>query len=147
MSDPTLQPGRFGAASHCSEATCQIVRAMDVNSDPLGPAEGGFYNANTQVANLAQAAATPGTGWHQITLGAAQGYANQGGVVVIGWANQGGGSGHTVTVSPDPNNINAATNPTVAQVGGSTGNGTMSFRRAFGADKRGEVKVYVYIKN
>jgi RHS repeat-associated protein len=146
MTDPNLQPGRLGAASHCREATCQIARAMNVDSTPLGPESGGFYNANTQVANLAAVAATQGTEWHQIGIGEAQGYANLGNVVIIGWANPGGGSGHTVTVTPDFNNKNAATNPTVAQVGGSTGNGTMSFRNAFGADKRGSVKVYVYIK-
>jgi hypothetical protein len=110
----------------------------------LGPSKGGFYNANTQVANLDKTAATPGSGWHATDLGSAQQAANQGQLVVIGWTNPTGGSGHTVTVMPDSNNTHGATNPTVAQVGGSTGNGAMPFRNAFGADKRGQVKVYVY---
>jgi len=46
---------------------------------------------------------------------------------------------------PDLNNQHGATNPTVAQVGRSTGNGVMPFRNAFGADKRGAVQVYVYV--
>ena len=144
MSDPSLQPGAHGAASHCSEATCQIARAMGVNTAPLGPSKGGFYRANGQVANLAQAAQTPGSGWHATDLASAQQLANQGQLVIIGWINLSGGPGHTVTVMSDPNNPHAATNPTVAQVGGSTGNGSMSFRKAFGADKRGQVQVYVY---
>ena len=71
--------------------------------------------------------------------------ADQGKLVVIGWANPSGGSGHTVTVMADPSNTRGATNPQVAQVGGSTGNGALPFRNAFGADKRGAVQVYVYV--
>jgi len=144
MKDPNLQPGAHDAASHCSEATCQIAHAVGANTAPLGPSSGGFYVANQQVANLDQAAGTPGSGWHSTDLGSAQADANQGQLVIIGWANPSGGSGHTVTVMSDPGNARGATNPTVAQIGGSTGNGAMPFRNAFGADKRGQVQIYVY---
>jgi hypothetical protein len=120
MSDPNLQPGAHGAPSHCSEATCQIAHSVGADTTPLGPATGGFYNANTQVKNLANAAATPGSGWQKTDIGSAQGMANQGKLVVIGWTNPSGGSGHTVTVMADPSNTKGATNPKVAQVGGST---------------------------
>ena len=144
ISNPNLQPGAHGAASHCSEATCQIAHAVGANTAPLGPSRGGFYQANKQVANLAQAASTSGSGWHATDLGSAQQLANQGQLVIIGWINPSGGSGHTVSVMSDPSNPHAATNPTVAQVGGSAGNGRMPFRNAFGADKRGQVQIYVY---
>jgi hypothetical protein len=148
MNDPNLQPGAHHAASHCSEATCQIAGAVGADTSPLVPSGGGFYSANTQVANLDKVATTPGSGWQKSDLGSAQGNANQGKLVIIGWANpKKGASGHTVTVRPDLNNKHGKTNPTVAQVGGSTGNGVMPFRNAFGADKRGAVQVYVYIGN
>ena len=144
MNDPDLQPGERGAPSHCSEATCQVARAVGANTAPLGPDGGGFYNANTQAANLAQAANTPGSGWQETTLDQAQAAANNGNLVVAAWADPNGGSGHTVTVAPNDANPRAATNPTVAQVGGRTGNGAMPFRNAFGADKRDQVRFYVY---
>jgi hypothetical protein len=145
MGDPNLQPGAHGHPSHCSEATCQIAHAVGANTAPLGPSNGGFYVANQQVANLARASATPGSGWHLSDLASAQQSANQGRLTVIGWTNPNPKrEGHTVTVMADPGNTHGATNPTVAQVGGSTGNGSMGFRYAFGGTKRGQVQVYVY---
>jgi len=144
MSGPNLRPGAHGAPSHCSEATCQIARAVGANTTPLGPSSGGFYNANTQVQNLEKAANTPGSGWKKITLSEAQELGNKGALVVLGWKNPSGRSGHTVTVMSDPDNPRGSTNPTVAQVGGSTGNGRMPFRNAFGPGSRDHVEVFVY---
>jgi len=139
MTNPNLQPGAAGAPSHCSQATCQIAQAVGANTGPLNG------NANSQAENLAQAAATPGSGWHEIPLSSAQEAANQGHLVVFAWRNPQGGSGHTVTGRPDLHNSHAATNPMVAQIGGrTTGNGVMSFRNAFGADKRAQVRIYEY---
>jgi hypothetical protein len=115
-----------------------------MNTAPLDPNGGGFYNASTQAANLAQAANTPGSGWHEATLDQAQAAANNGDLVVIAWSNPNGGSGHSTTVAPNDDNPRAATNPTVAQVGGRTGDGEMPFRNAFGRDERDQVRFYVY---
>jgi hypothetical protein len=144
MAATALQPGAGGSPSHCSEATAEIARARGVDVSPLSPKEGEFYKANEQAQNLAKIADKPGSAWHAVKdLKTAQDLANSGRVVVIAWENS-GGSGHTVTVAPDPNNKEPGRNPTVAQVGGkSTGNGLMGFRSAFGKDKRAKVKIYV----
>ncbi len=143
MSESNLQPRANGAASHCSEGTCKIARAVGANTAPLGPSNGGFYPANQQVSNLAEESSIRGTGWHATNLASAQQLANHGQLVIIGWINLSGGSGHTVTVMRDLNNSHDSTNPTVAQIGGLS-NGRMPFRNAFGVNKRDQVQVYVY---
>jgi RHS repeat-associated protein len=144
MEDPNLQPGANGQTSHCSTATCEIARSAGANTTPLGPAQGGNYNANTQAANLEKAAKTPGSGWQAVPdLQTAATLATQGYLVVYAWKNPNpSDSGHTVTGAVDPG-PQPGRSPMVAQVGGSTGNGVMGFRDAFGASKRAEVKIYV----
>lgn len=82
MSDPKFQPGYGGAPSHCSEATCQIARDTGVNTSPLGPDTGGFYNANKQADNLSKAATDPNSGWTKTTLSESQKLSNEGLTVV-----------------------------------------------------------------
>ena len=148
IKNPDFQPGANWSNSHCIEGTCKIGREFGgVDTTPLGPASGGFYNANTQAANLSKAAADPTSGWVTVPLADAQKLANQGKFVVIAWADPNGGHGHTVTVRPDFENKKAETNPSLAQIGGSTGNGVMPFRNTFGASKREAVVVYVYKGN
>jgi len=138
MANPAFQYD--GSDTHCSEGTYAVARAVGANTAPLGTG-GTFYNATTQAAKLAQAAATPGTGWQQIGVGDAQNKANEGKLVVMAWGNA-NGHGHTVTVRPDTGNAQAASNPTVANI--STQNAVIRYHGAFGGDKRPQVKVYVY---
>ncbi|HEX7642971.1 MAG TPA: hypothetical protein VF472_12260 [Burkholderiaceae bacterium] len=139
IAKPAFHPQ--GSTTHCSEGTYYIAKAIGANTAPLGSAAGTFYNANTQAANLAQAASTPGTGWRRIDLGDAQANANEGKLVVMAWSNA-NGHGHTVTVRPNANNAQAATNPSVANIGPQ--NAVIPYHYAFGADKRPQVKVYMY---
>lgn len=145
MANPAFQPtGEPGhRVTHCSEGTYAVARAMGADTSPLASPGGTFYDASKQANNLAHAAATPDSGWQQIDLSQAQAKANEGKLVVMAWANPvAGGHGHTVTVRPDDKNTQAATNPTVANVGPL--NTTIPYRYAFGPDKRPQVKVYVY---
>ncbi|HEX8955834.1 MAG TPA: hypothetical protein VF798_06150 [Burkholderiaceae bacterium] len=139
IANPAFQ--KQGSTTHCSEGTYYIARALGANTAPLGSAAGQFYLANTQAANLAHAASTPGTGWRRIGLGDAQARANEGRLVVMVWSNP-TGHGHTVTVRPDANNAQAATNPSVANIGPQ--NAVIPYHYAFDGSQRAQVKIYLY---
>jgi hypothetical protein len=117
---------------------------IDVSSFESQPGTAAL--ANVQAQQLAAAAARPGSGWRKIDQGEAQGYANQGRMVVMGWIDPTGGNGHTVTVMPDSKGD--AGNPTMAQIGGNPyGNGRMPLSKAIGRTKWRDVGTYAYEGN
>lgn len=144
LADRRYAPNFQKGISYCNQATYDIARRMGVDLAPFESQPGTAALANVQAQQLAAAAARPGSGWRKIGQGEAQGYANQGRMVVMGWVDPTGGHGHTVTVMPDSKGD--AHNPTMAQVGGN-GNGRKTLGWAISSKKWPNVGTYVYEGN
>ena len=84
----------------------------------------GYTNANEMVGFL-ESAASNGSAFKTTTSGA-QFMANRGALVIAGWANPTGGSGHVALVIGDTNKYSADSGPRIMQSGVDTGEMHMS---------------------
>ncbi len=84
---------------------------------------------------------TDSDNWMQITLSEAQEYANNGRIVIAGWINPSGASGHVVVIVPGEE-VNGW--PVCMDTGKNKRAESQPSRQSFGSEKRPNVKFFLY---
>lgn len=105
MSNPFFQPSH--GVTHCNQATCFVVSAMNAPMRALTNAQGEPLRADQIRANFSK----PGSGYKAVPITDAQNLANEGRLVIVT------GPGHVSTVAPDVGQKLPGRGPIIANVG------------------------------